>query len=87
MYLCEKIIFYCKIFRVINNPPYDAIHQNRFSKQCPESKECLQMYLIWWSSTGLTASVMLIELDRFLAIRYPLKYPLERHNLANLTFG
>ena len=34
------------------------------------------MYLIWWSSTGLTASVMLIELDRFLAIRYPLKYPL-----------
>ena len=28
-----------------------------------------------WSSTGIIASVLLIELDRFLAIRYPLKYP------------
>ena len=28
-----------------------------------------------WSSTGIIASVFLIELDRFLAIRYPLKYP------------
>ena len=34
-----------------------------------------QMYLKWWSATGLTASVFLIELDRFLAIRFPLKYP------------
>ena len=33
------------------------------------------MYLKWWSATGLTASVFLIELDRFLAIRFPLKYP------------
>lgn len=37
---------------------------------------CPQMYLIWWSATGLTASVLLIELDRFLAIRFPFKYPL-----------
>lgn len=32
------------------------------------------MYLIWWSATGLTAAVLLIELDRFLAIRFPFKY-------------
>ena len=37
---------------------------------------CPQMYLKWWSATGLTAAVFLIELDRFLAIRFPLKYPL-----------
>ena len=38
-----------------------------------EIAECPQMYPIWWSATGLTASVLLIELDRFLAIRFPLK--------------
>ena len=45
-----------------------------------EIAECPQMYPIWWSATGLTASVLLIELDRFLAIRFPLKvlfFPVE----------
>ena len=37
---------------------------------------CPQVYLKWWSATGLTASVFIIEFDRFLAIRFPLKYPL-----------
>lgn len=37
---------------------------------------CPQIYLLWWSATGLTASIFLIELDRFLAIRYPFKYSL-----------
>lgn len=37
---------------------------------------CPQMYLIWWSATGLSTSIFLIELDRFLAIRFPFKYPL-----------
>ena len=30
--------------------------------------------LIFWSAISLPASVLLIEVDRFLAIRFPLKY-------------
>ena len=33
-----------------------------------------QLYFIWWSATEITASIFLIELDRFLAIKYPFNY-------------
>ena len=51
--------------------------QYRVQEHVPEPEEnhdssCPQMYLIWWSATGLTAAVLLIELDRFIAIRFPL---------------
>ena len=34
-----------------------------------------QNLLTFWSATSLPVSVLLIELDRFLAIRFPFKYP------------
>lgn len=45
----------------------------------PQAKDfpCPEVTLLWWSSVDVVVSILLMELDRFLAIRFPLTYPIK----------
>ena len=57
-----------------NHPSY-IINQTYYSTAIIPTTTCYEVVPFWWSSAGTMISILLIECDRFLAIRYPLLYP------------